>query len=190
MRSIAPSTGSPICSPMFFPTEEQRRRRKGRAAPVIAIQELEYDLISGAATGVWYALGSWADTVRDEGILTSRKILAYHPARQGVEKRLARHLVALLEASRHPEGIAVRRIAEIFDELHLTVEEANPGRTQDRFERALAQLQSDGIIGPWRYDPDLRTRPLSPRGFLADWLSRGLVVRPATSSPHIRLTTR
>lgn len=34
-----------------FPTEEQRRRRKGRAAPVIAIQELEYDLISGA-TGV------------------------------------------------------------------------------------------------------------------------------------------
>jgi len=173
-----------------FPTEEQRRRRKGRAAPVIAIQELEYDLISGAATGVWYALGSWADTVRDEGILTSRKILAYHPARQGVEKRLARHLVALLEASRHPEGIAARRIAEIFDELHLTVEEANPGRTQDRFERALAQLQSDGIIGPWRYDPDLRTRPLPPRGFLADWLSRELVVRPATSSPHIRLTTR
>jgi len=35
----------------IFPTEEQRRRRKGRAAPVIAIQELEYDLISGA-TGV------------------------------------------------------------------------------------------------------------------------------------------
>jgi hypothetical protein len=173
-----------------FPTEEQRRRRKGRAAPVIAIQELEYDLISGAATGVWYALGSWADNARDEGILTSRKILAYHPARQGVEKRLGRHLVALLEGSRHPEGIAARRIAEIFDELHLTVEEANPGRTQDRFERALAQLQTDGIIGPWRYDPDLRTRPLPPRGFLADWLSRELVVRPAAASPRIKLTTR
>ena len=172
-----------------FPTEEQRRRRKGRAAPVIAIQELEYDLISGAATGVWYALGSWADTVRDEGILTSRKILAYHPGRQGVEKRLGRHLVALLEASRHPEGVAARRIAEIYDELHLTVEEANPGRTQDRFERALAQLEGDGIIGPWRYDPDLRTRPLPSRGFLAEWLGRDLIVRPPTSS-RITLTAK
>jgi len=164
-----------------FPTEEQRRRRKGRAAPVIAIQELEYDLLSGAATGVWYALGSWADTVRDEGVLTSRKILAYHPARQAIEKRLGRHLVALLEASRHPEGVAARRIGEIYDELHLPVEEANPGRTQDRFERALTQLQSDGIIGPWRYDPDLRTRPLPPRGFLTEWLSRSLIVRPPAS---------
>jgi len=173
-----------------FPTEEQRRRRKGRAAPVIAIQELEYDIISGAATGVWYALGSWADTVRDEGILTSRKILAYHPARQGVEKRLGRHLVALLEGSHHPEGIVARRIADIFEELHLTVEEANPGRTQDRFERALAQLQSDGIIGAWRYDPDVRMRPLAPRGFLADWLSRELVVRPAVSAPRITLKSR
>jgi len=72
------------------------------------------------------------------GYLTSRKILAYHPGRQGVEKRLGRHLVALLEASLNPEGVAARRIAEIYDELHLTVEEANPGRTQDRFERALA----------------------------------------------------
>ena len=139
---------------------------------------------------MWYALGSWADTVRDEGILTSRKILAYHPARQGVEKRLGRHLVALLEGSRRPDGIAVRRIAEIFDELHLTVEEANPGRTQDRFERALAQLQSDGIIGPWCYDPDLRIRPLPPRGFLADWLSRELVVRPAATASRITLTTK
>jgi hypothetical protein len=171
-----------------FPTEEQRRRRKGRAAPVIAIQELEYDLVSGAATGVWYALGSWADTVRDEGILTSRKILAYHPGRQGVEKRLGRHLVALLEASQHPDGVAARRIAEIYDELHLTVEEANPGRTQSRFERALAQLECDGIIGTWRYEPDLRTRPLPPRGFLADWLSRDLIVRPATSPKRSTLT--
>jgi hypothetical protein len=172
-----------------YPTEEQRRRRRGRAAPVIAIQELEYDLVSGAATGVWYALGSWADTVRDEGILTSRKILAYHPGRQGVEKRLGRHLVALLEASQHPDGIAARRIAEIYDELHLTVEEANPGRTQSRFERALAQLQDDGIIGPWRYEPDLRKRPLPSRGFLADWLSRDLIVRPATAS-RITLTAK
>jgi len=172
-----------------YPTEEQRRRRRGRAAPVIAIQELEYDLVSGAATGVWYALGSWADTVRDEGILTSRKILAYHPGRQGVEKRLGRHLVALLEASQHPDGIAARRIAEIYDELHLTVEEANPGRTQSRFERALAQLQDDGIIGPWRYEPDLRKRPLPSRGFLADWLSRELIVRPATAS-RITLTAK
>jgi len=60
------------------------------------------------------------------GYLTSRKILAYHPGRQGVEKRLGRHLVALLEASLNPEGVAARRIAEIYDELHLTVEEANP----------------------------------------------------------------
>lgn len=161
-----------------FPTEEQRRRRKGRAAPVIAIQELEYDLASGAATGVWYTLGSWADTVRDEGILTSRKILAYHPVRQSMEKRLARHLVSLLETSRHATGDAMRRVADIYDELHLTVEEVNPGRTQARFERALEQIRSDGIIGGWTYEPDLRTRPLPPRGFLADWLSRDLVVRP------------
>lgn len=172
-----------------FPTEEQRRRRKGRAAPVIAIQELEYDLGSGAATGVWYALGSWADTVRDEGILTSRKILAYHPGRQGVEKRLGRHLAALLETSNHPDGTAARRIAEIYDELHLTVEEANPGRTQSRFERALVQLQADGIIGSWRYEPDLRRRPLPSRAFLSDWLSRDLVVRPAVPT-RITLTSK
>lgn len=128
--------------------------------------------------------------MRDEATLTSRKILAYHPARHGVEKRLGRHLVALLEASRHAEGIAVRRIAEIFDELHLTVEDANPGRTQDRFERALAQLQSDGIIGPVALRFRLADATVPPRGFLADWLSRELVVRPATASPHVRLTTR
>ncbi len=163
-----------------FPTEEQRRRRKGRAAPVIAIQELEYDLASGAATAVWYTLGSWADTVRDEGVLTSRKILAYHPVRQSIEKRLARHLASLLETSSHAAGIATRRIADIYDELHLTVEEVNPGRTQARFERALEQIRCDGIIAAWAYDPDLRARPLPPRGFLADWLSRNLVVHPPT----------
>ncbi len=167
-----------------FPTEEQRRRRKGRAAPVIAIQELEYDLASGAATGVWYTLGSWADTVRDEGILTSRKILAYHPVRQSIEKRLARHLASLLETSSHATGVATRRIADIYDELHLTVEEVNPGRTQARFERALEQIRCDGIIAAWAYDPDLRARPLPPRGFLADWLSRNLVVH-APARPRL-----
>lgn len=165
-----------------FPTEEQRRRRKGRAAPVIAIQELEYDLASGAATGVWYTLGSWADTVRDEGILTSRKILAYHPVRQSIEKRLARHLATLLETSQHVSGFTSRRIADIYDELHLTIEEVNPGRTQARFERALQLIRADGIIGSWAYDPDLRTRPLPPRGFLADWLSRNLIVHPPVRS--------
>jgi hypothetical protein len=144
-----------------FPTEEQRRRRKGRAAPVIAIKNWS-DLASGAATGVWYTLGSWADTVRDEGILTSRKILAYHPVRQSIEKRLARHLASLLETSSHATGVATRRIADIYDELHLTVEEVNPAE-QVRFERALEQIRCDGIIAAWAYDPDLRARPLPPQ---------------------------
>jgi len=95
-------------------------------------------------------LRSWADTVRDEGILTSRKILAYHPVRQSIEKRLARHLASLLETSSHATGVATRRIADIYDELRLTVEEVNPGRTQARFERALEQIRCDGISLPGR----------------------------------------
>jgi len=81
--------------------------------------------------------------------------------------------------------IAVRRIAEIFDEFHLTVEEANPGRTQDGFERALAQLQSDGSIGPVA----LRS-PTCGRDGTASWFPCGLALtragRPACDSVAAR----
>lgn len=153
------------------PSEVERKRRRGRSAPVILMHELEYDLETGAPTGVWYALGAWAETADDE-VTVSRRILSYDPYRQALEKRLGR-LLSIMLVQHDP---AVNKVVDLIGELHLSTEGANKGRMVARFDKALDALQEDGVIGHYTYAPDLQAHPLPARGLLEDWLERSLVV--------------
>jgi hypothetical protein len=135
------------------------------------MHELEYDLETGAPTGVWYALGAWAETADDE-VTVSRRILSYDPYRQALEKRLGR-LLSIMLVQHDP---AVNKVVDLIGELHLSTEGANKGRMVARFDKALDALQEDGVIGHYTYAPDLQAHPLPARGLLEDWLERSLVV--------------
>lgn len=152
---------------------DQHRGRRGHA-PVILMHVLESDQLTNAPLGVWYSLGSWAETA-SEDVLVSRKILSYDPYRQAIEKRLGR-LLAIFLAERDRVECSV---ADIISEIHLSVEGQNRNRAIGRFEKALTTLQNDGLIGEYTYDPDLRGRPLQTRGGVEDWMSRRITIARA-----------
>lgn len=150
---------------------DQHRGRRGHA-PVILMHVLESDQLTNAPLGVWYSLGSWAETATDD-VLVSRKILSYDPYRQAVEKRLGRLLTIILAE----RDFAECAISELVSEICLSVEGQNRNRAIQRFEKAISTLQIDGLIGQVTYTPDLQAFPLPTRGGVEDWLSRRLLVR-------------
>jgi hypothetical protein len=149
----------------------QQLRRRGHA-PVILMHVLESDDLTNAPLGVWYSLGSWAETATDD-VLVSRKILSYDPYRQAVEKRLGRLLTIILAERECAEC----SVSDIVSEICLSVEGQNRNRAIQRFEKAISTLQADGLIGGVSYNPDLQAFPLRTRGGVEDWLSRRLIVR-------------
>ena len=115
---------------------DQQRGRRGHA-PVILMHVLESDQLTNAPLGVWYSLGSWAETATDD-VLVSRKILSYDPYRQSVEKRLGRLLTIILAEREHAEC----SVSDLISEICLSVEGQNRNRAIQRFEKAISNLTS------------------------------------------------
>jgi hypothetical protein len=162
----------------------ERKQKHRRVAPVIVVHELQLDGATNTPIGVWYSLGSWAETATDD-VLASRKILTYDPYRQSIEKRLGRILTIIL-AERDTADCVV---SDIINEIRLPITGHNRGRSISRFDKALEVLHKDGVIGVYKYAPDVREVPFPTRGTVEDWLSRRLIVRrlpQRVSQSHIR----
>jgi hypothetical protein len=160
---------------LINPSEEERKKKIAREAPVLVIHHFEVNTDNGYRTGLWYSLGSWAQEIPNKLVLAPAEVLAFHPERESMEKRLGRFLAISLAT----RASGAWTIESIFEELHLPIDPRNPGRVQTRFEAALNKLRENRIIASWGIDPDLHDRPLPARGFLKDWMSRRLVATVA-----------
>lgn len=154
------------------------REENGKARLAAAIVTHEYQIVvaSGSVTGVWYKLGPWTNVVAETSVVPLQ-ILRYGNTRAHVEARLGRLLAALMAGS--PNGMVVAPVNKIIEEIRMPVDETKPGRTRDRFQKALDTLKKDAVIGTWRYDPREDESPFAARAFLGDWLGRRLIVTPA-----------
>lgn len=103
----------------------------------------------------------------------SRRVLAYDPYREGVEKHLARLIewVAATTGEMH----VVRTVRELLDETGIRIYSNNPKMARDRLERALDTIVADELvlstsryIAGWAYVND--PRRLRSRKWLDDWL--------------------
>lgn len=127
-----------------------------------------------------YQMGTWLAPFMDEaeagryfGVLM-KKTLEYNIKNELVEKRLARYFaIHLCIAAKNGAASIKRYVGKLLEECALPIDHRNPQRTKDRFEKALAQLIVDGIIGDWKYTD---ASPLSPRQWLDDWRGRSIIV--------------
>lgn len=159
-----------------------RSDHNGRRRMSPAILAYEYEVRTDASiSGVWYTLGSWASAVVETSIVPLQ-IVRYGNERAYIEARLGRLLAMLLAGtSQHDLTTPVK---DLLQEIRMPIDESKPGRTRERFERALKRLEKDRIIADWGYDPTEAAQPFAARGFLNDWLGRKLVVgQPAKALP-------
>jgi len=102
----------------------------------------------------------------------SRRVLAYDPYREGVEKHLARLIEWIATTG---ETRVVRTVRELLDETGIRVYPNNPKMARDRLEKALDTIVADELvlssssyIASWAYVDDPRC--LRSRKWLDDWL--------------------
>lgn len=170
---------------------QQIRRRGGKDVEIsgessyILIEERIYqrplDEVDKGRLIAWkYRMGKWLRPFMDDsqagryfGMLM-KKTLEYDYYRQTWEKRLARYFtVHLCIAAKEGAAHIKRHIGKLLEECGLTLNERDPQRTKDRFEKALRQLVADGIIGDWKYTDD---SPLPARHWLPIWLDRTVAI--------------
>jgi hypothetical protein len=103
----------------------------------------------------------------------SRRVLAYDPYREGVEKHLARLIEWI--ATSTGEMRVVRTVRELLEETGIRVYPNNPKMARDRLEKALDTIVADELvlssssyIAEWAYVDD--PRRLRARKWLDDWL--------------------
>lgn len=111
--------------------------------------------------------------------------LKYHSYRQRFEKQLTRYL-SWRWRTQASQGTYFQpnKVQTLLDALGEQLYERTPSRTKERFEKALDQLQSDGIIADWHYtnwDESLATGKHWGRY----WLSTSVVIEP----PRVILET-
>jgi hypothetical protein len=130
-----------------------------------------------------------------EGLLTSpnyraayllQQALRYDPLHERWEKRLARYFTFQLRMNPDFGGSTIKRtIGGLIDELALTVNESDPKKTKERFERAMDRLKEDGIISSWgpedRYQRAMDARPRY--GWIKGWLEYELEISADSLPP-------
>jgi hypothetical protein len=111
--------------------------------------------------------------------LISQKALHYDPYRQYWEKRITRFL-AYLWRIRHgrKDYLAPISVGALFQGAGLQVDKRNPKKSRDRMEKALVQLNEDGVIRSWRYVPQVNEKPAGRKGWLKTWMSWTVQVEP------------
>ncbi len=121
--------------------------------------------------------------------LLSAKALHYDPSRQRWEKRLARYLSWQWRVkARKGNLLATFRIQTLIRAINERIDARNPGRTRQRFEKALDTLRDDGVIGDWAYaqfDEELGEH----RGWTSEWLRWTVRIEPpeAVKDQYFRL---
>lgn len=93
-----------------------------------------------------------------------QQALRYDPYHEQWEKRLARYFIFQMRMNAELGGTTIRRtIGTLIDELALSLNTDDPGKTKKRLEKAMNRLLSDGIISSWgpreRYEEAMKQRP-------------------------------
>lgn len=106
---------------------------------------------------------------RQTGLLF-RKALQYDPYRRKWEKRLTRYVSWHWRAiARTGQFVQVYRIQTLLDAVGENISERYPSKTRARLEKALEQLQADGVIAGWQYDR-WDERIIEKRGWGHEWM--------------------
>jgi DNA-binding XRE family transcriptional regulator len=108
--------------------------------------------------------------------LLSANALRYDPYRQRAEKRLLRYLSWQwrIGASRR-EFLRVYRVQTLLEEIGLSLETLNPGRTRERLEICLDTLLEHQDIAGWQYD-EWDDERAGKKGWVRDWLTAKLAI--------------
>jgi hypothetical protein len=93
-----------------------------------------------------------------------QQALRYDPYHEQWEKRLARYFTFQMRMNADFGGTTIKRtIGTLINELALSMNTNDPGKTKERFEKAMNRLQEDGIISHWgpkeRYEKAMKQRP-------------------------------
>ena len=112
-------------------------------------------------------------------MLMTKKVLAYHPTKQVIEKRVARHLIWQFRL-RQAKGDYLRPFnnEKLLTAACIKIDRRNPARNQDRIEAAFNQLTEDGIISGWQYALDGEDEKFHKKGWIDDWLKLGIIFEP------------
>jgi hypothetical protein len=106
-----------------------------------------------------------------------QQALKYDPHHEKWEKRLSRYFVFHLRINLNKGGIPLKRsIEKLLADLSLTneLDDRNPERSRQRFEKALDRLVTDGVIDGWEYAADNATLPA--RHWLTTWRTWSVLV--------------
>jgi hypothetical protein len=112
-----------------------------------------------------------------------QQALRYDPYHEKWEKRLARYFMFQLRLNSSFGGTTIKRsIREILEEAGLfsSINQTDPIRTKERFEKAMRTLTEHGHISDWGetlYLEAMKKRPA--RGWLEMWLAEVLVITAA-----------
>ncbi len=132
--------------------------------------------------------GSWLRTFLEspnrQVAYLCQKSLQYDPYREQWEKRLSRYFMFHGHINTHGGGgVFNREIDKLLLEISLSVENANPQRTKNRFEKAMNRLVKDKIIQEWSYTDNVS---LPARGWLATWLEQKITIHIAPTRGLIK----
>ena len=93
-----------------------------------------------------------------------QKALSYDLEKEFWERRLVRYFLFQLRLNAMAGGSITRQIITFFDELSLPINERDPQKTRNRFEKAMNRLIADHEIAAWG---PVQGNPALPR---TDWL--------------------
>lgn len=96
--------------------------------------------------------------------------LKYDPHNEVWEKRLSRYFIFFLRINaKHASSTLVRSIEELVDANSLPLDQENPQRARNRFEKAMNRLLEDKQIDGWEYVTESQT-DLPSKKWLPFWL--------------------
>ncbi|HKB49613.1 MAG TPA: hypothetical protein VKC57_18025, partial [Ktedonobacterales bacterium] len=121
-----------------------------------------------------YRMGSWLTPFLSgpnrKMAWLCQQALRYDPYHEQWEKRLARYFVFHLRINVNTGASSIKRnIKALLQDLSLEANERYPEKTRQRFQSAMDQLVTDGVIDGWEYAKNNATLPA--RKWLATWLS-------------------
>jgi hypothetical protein len=171
--------------------DKKAKRRKQRefthAGRLLSIEDTwfqkEFDpdtgeMINGYSIGWKIRVGEWLTTFlmfpnKQIGLL-AQQILKYDPDKETWPKRLAYYLFVHGHASNHGGGAVTinREIGDLLNTASLTIDQRDPQRTRDRFEKAMGRLVKDQIIHEWRYADPAAVNALPTKRWLMQWLNQ------------------
>ncbi len=128
-----------------------------------------------------YQPGKWLETFIEgpnrHMAWLCQQTLRYDRYHEQWEKRLARYFMFHLRINAAGGGGSiVRGVGNLIRELGLSIDERNPDRTCDRFEKAMNRLADDGQIESWGYTD---ATALPARKWLETWLGQSIRITAA-----------